>query len=393
MVDLEPRPDALGDHGCARCGGAHLPSPSVGRLLREELALDPAILQELPAVVAKKALPCADCGEEMASLSLRGAGVDFCSPCGALWLDGGELHRLTAGRHGEPRNPTERPEAASSRARDAPAMAGLYEPGSERSPETEPAEVRSVSSDTRRALIVGVGLAVLVYIFPFSRFVLSYLGILVHEMGHAAGAWLFGHPAIPSFDFLHGGGVTAVGERSTPVVLMIYGLLSMALWRLREHPPWSWIAATLVAVYTVLSFTRFPELFWVALGHGMELIIAGVFLFRALSGRAIRIPVERPLYVACALFLVLENIDLAWGLMHSPEARELYSLAAGLKSCGDGDLTRLGRDFLGVSLPAVASGLLLASLATPLLSLWLYRYGAVVRRRISRLLTLPDGRI
>ncbi len=384
MVDLDARPGGFGDHVCSGCGGAHLPSPGVERLLRAELALDPEILRELPAVVAKKALSCADCGKEMASLSLRGAAVDFCSACGGLWLDAGELHRLTGGRHGEPRRrrSPERAVAADPQAPGLSEPADLYRLGSERSPEAEPATVRSLSAEARRAVLIGTGLAVLVYILPFARFVFGYLGILVHEMGHAAGGWLFGHPSIPSFDFLHGGGVTKIGERSTPLVLIIYGLLAMALWRLRQHPPWSWIAASIVAVYTVLSFTGFPELFWVALGHGMELIIAGVFLFRAFSGQSIRIPVERPLYAACGFFLVLTNASLAWGLMHSPEARELYALACSLKAGADGDLTRLGRDFFGISLPAVASGLLLASLATPVLSFGLYRYGTVARRRM-----------
>src|SRR5687768_18499769 len=71
--------------------------------------------------------------------------------------------------------------------------------------------------------ILGKGLAaaVIVYAIPFTRFVFSALITLFHELGHAIVGWLLGHPGIPAFDFVYGGGFTHMATFKLPVAVVV----------------------------------------------------------------------------------------------------------------------------------------------------------------------------
>lgn len=239
-------------------------------------------------------------------------------------------------------------------------------------PTPPPPAVQSVTPEGRKNLRIGAVLGVVLFALPFTRFVLSYLDVLAHELGHALASWGFGYPAVPAFDWRYGGGVTLSSERSTPVMLICYGLFAVLLFALRAHPRARNLAGVLLVVYTIAAFTPLHELIQLAMGHVMELVIAGIFLYRAIAGRAITHAVERPLYAACAVFMMLQNAALAWGLMRSAESRELYGAAKGGGHWMD--LSRIAHDYLGVGLPTVAFLLFLACLVTPCASYLVHRY-------------------
>ncbi|MDP6502192.1 MAG: zinc ribbon domain-containing protein, partial [Planctomycetota bacterium] len=71
------------------------------------------------------------------------------------------------------------------------------------------------------ALAIGLALALSVSFIPLLGPTLSSLTILVHEIGHAATSWLFGYPAIPAFDFSHGGGISSHFGRSTFILIIL----------------------------------------------------------------------------------------------------------------------------------------------------------------------------
>ena len=63
--------------------------------LRQQQEQERARLKELHY------MHCAKCGQEMATVTLTGVDVEVCSGCGGVYLDAGELEKLTAGsRHG-----------------------------------------------------------------------------------------------------------------------------------------------------------------------------------------------------------------------------------------------------------------------------------------------------
>jgi hypothetical protein len=59
------------------------------------------MLRELVTHFSGARLRCAGCGAAMRPLRLRGVVVDLCVGCGGLWLDAGELTRMSGGRYDE----------------------------------------------------------------------------------------------------------------------------------------------------------------------------------------------------------------------------------------------------------------------------------------------------
>ncbi len=90
---------SLDGSSCKRCGGTVLPTTGSERLLHEELALDRAALVDLAASFGGRRFACPCCDARMRTLMLRGVDVDLCFHCGALWLELGELERLSGNRH------------------------------------------------------------------------------------------------------------------------------------------------------------------------------------------------------------------------------------------------------------------------------------------------------
>ena len=214
-----------------------------------------------------------------------------------------------------------------------------------------------------RALIVGGALAVGVYVVPFLRFVFRTLITLVHELGHALTAWAFGIPALPAFDFAYGGGVTVHQGRSTGLIVLIYlGFVGLAYW-VRQNRGYLIALALWVCAYTLVAFTPLHEAVEIAMGHGSELIFAGIFLYRALTGNACRAPGERPLYAFCAFFILLNDVVFALSLLTSAASVADYEEAKGGGHWMD--FSRLAEDYVHVDLQAIVFLFLIAVVLVP----------------------------
>jgi hypothetical protein len=214
-----------------------------------------------------------------------------------------------------------------------------------------------------RALIVGGVLALVVYVVPFPRFVFHTLITLVHELGHALAAWSFGIPAVPAFDFVYGGGVTVHQGRSTGLIVLIYlTFLALAYW-VRENRGYLIALAVSMCAYTLVAFTPVHEAIEIAMGHGSELIFAGIFLYRALTGYACRATGERPLYAFCAFFILLNDFVFALSLLTSRARAADYEDAKGGGHWMD--FSRLADDYLHVDLRAIVFLFLIAVVLVP----------------------------
>ena len=220
-----------------------------------------------------------------------------------------------------------------------------------------------VDREATRALAWGAGGALLVFAFPFTRFVASYLAILVHELGHAVAGWVFGYPAIPAFDFLFGGGVTFHTGRNGVMLACVYGLLGAAAWWARRRTTLLLLIGIATGLHAILSMTRAHEAIQVAAGHLSELVSAGLFLHRALAGTGLRTPAERPAYAFAGSFLVLNAVAFAWKLATSDAARVEYGAAKGGGHWMD--FSRLAAEFLGWELGTVARLYLVLAVVTP----------------------------
>ena len=216
---------------------------------------------------------------------------------------------------------------------------------------------------SRRALLVGGALAVFVYLVPFLRFVFHTLITLVHELGHTIVAWAFGIPAVPAFDFVYGGGVTLHQGRSTGLTILIYlAFAALAFW-IRANRGYLVALAVWVCAYTLIAFTPIHEAIEIAMGHGSELIFAGIFLYRALTGNACRVAGERSLYAFCGLFILLSDAAFALSLLTSAARVADYEDAKGGGHWMD--FSRLADEYLHVDLQAVVFVFLLALALVP----------------------------
>jgi hypothetical protein len=211
-------------------------------------------------------------------------------------------------------------------------------------------------------LAAGIGfvLAAVVLQMPFLSFIFSYLGVLVHEMGHALVGWLYGYPSIPAFDFVYGGGVTS-----------------------RRNPASLWLCASATLLYAVTAWSSAHRAVITGMGHGFELVIAGVFLHRALSGRACHHDAERIAYGFVGWFLTLDNVRFAYRLITDPAHRRMYEQAKGGGHWMD--FSVLAEQYLHAPLAVVAFVFLLLCFLPPALSALGNHHRTAVAETISRL--------
>lgn len=155
--------------------------------------------------------------------------------------------------------------------------------------------------------------ASLAYLFPLTRFLMSMLVTLLHELGHAVVAWVLGCPAVPAFDLMYGGGVTYHQGFEPPLAVFVgLGLAALAWW-LRGRPRAIAAIAVVGALWLAIVISDWRrELAISAAGHAAEMLFAGIFLWMALSGIGWRMPeVERPLGAFVAFFVAIHTMSFA----------------------------------------------------------------------------------
>ena len=221
---------------------------------------------------------------------------------------------------------------------------------------------RLVDHNVARWLALGGGgaLAIVALYVPLLALPLDYCKILVHELGHVVTAWLFGYPSLPGFDLVFGGGITLHGHQRFWLLLIVYCGWGWLLYRSRERPRALGVTLLALLAYSLCAFTSWRYALILFMGHGSELVFAGLFLYRAISGRAIRTPLDRPAYAWVGIYIVLADIRFALRLIAEPGYRRAYEAAKGGGHWMD--FSRLADDHLHTSLQAVALIFLLCCL-------------------------------
>ena len=239
-----------------------------------------------------------------------------------------------------------------------------------------------------KVIWIGSILALILYIIPFTRFVFGYFSTLVHELGHAMFAWIFGRLAIPSFDFMFGGGVTMIYDRAMGFewfATIALAVLLIISWRNRLRMIW---LTGFSIIYLYLMFSHADEALGIFMGHGSELIFAGIFLYRGISSYACHNTTERYAYMMIGAFLVIHALGFAHGLLFDKyKIMEYYEGKGGLL---DNDFVRIADEYWHVKLSMVVSFYYFLVLITPVVTFLLYRHRDRWHRLVARLLS-RDG--
>ncbi|NJO41796.1 MAG: hypothetical protein HC769_20895 [Cyanobacteria bacterium CRU_2_1] len=213
---------------------------------------------------------------------------------------------------------------------------------------------------------------------------------VVHELGHTILAWLFGYFAIPAFDFIYGGGVTI--QTQQPILLIAIGIytgFAYLFYRYRKNALTCKVLLGILILYAICAYTPLHHSLMIAMGHGSELIVGGIFLYRALSGSGCCHMIERPIYGMLGFFAVLYDTRFAYRILTIPQVRSVYEEGKG--GVLHHDLVRLAGEYWGVELSIVMIGFLLLSLLTPVIPFLLFRYQVVVKEWRDRLLLKTRG--
>ena len=221
-------------------------------------------------------------------------------------------------------------------------------------------------------LLAGLCLAPVFGLTPFLELVGWYFAALIHELGHTSAAWLVGVPAIPTLG-ITAEAATIHGEQQVPLALAVWIASAVLVWRVREPSLRSGLLALLMISYPVLAFGPLREVVLLSSGHIFELVIAGLFLERALSGGLTSSQAERLLYSVVGWFLVGRNAVLTLGLTLSPAARADYEESGSFGTTND--YVRLA-EALECRLQLIAACMTLAALAAAPLAVAFWRWSS-----------------
>ncbi len=244
-------------------------------------------------------------------------------------------------------------------------------------------EPRHMETNDWLVLASGPIFALLIMCFPLLNHIFTTFTTLVHEMGHTLIGWIFGYPALPAFDLRYGGGVTATMPRSMLLLVIFYSVMAFLVYTYRKNRSTLIFLVVFLAIHIVLSVTTLHDVVFLMMGHGMELVIAGIFFYRALSGAAVVHSLERPLYAVIAWFIVLSDLRFAYRLATSAHVRRLYEEAKGGGHWMD--FSRVAEDYLHTNLKVMAVFFFIATLLPLVVGFLAFRYQEYLRRVVVRM--------
>lgn len=189
---------------------------------------------------------------------------------------------------------------------------------------------------------------------------LGYMLVFFHELGHTAAYWFFGYPALPSFDFSHGGGYTQAYAKSWFILGLIWtaaAAYGVRLWQNMEYRGLMWLGGALL-LHALLMLSKGDLILVGFAGHAGEVLVAAFCLLRAFLNTTdkARGAVERWLNMLFGCFVLVYDTIFTLSLMFHGLSRDVYAAQKGGHLQGDLDRVALA---LHIPMPVVAGFLLL----------------------------------
>lgn len=150
---------------------------------------------------------------------------------------------------------------------------------------------------------------------------------------------------MPSFDFQYGGGNSYHFQRIFILEIGLIGLAAYYSWvTYRFHREMGVIAAIAFVLYAGAMFTGFHDVVILFMGHGSEIAVGSCLLARVIFDAVPRRPAELEVHGLAGWSLIFHPVQVSWGLIHDPDARDAYWAQKG--SEGLGDFSRIA-DYFG----------------------------------------------
>jgi len=245
---------------------------------------------------------------------------------------------------------------------------------------------RSPQREGLQAVLLGLGLAIALFVLSPLKLLFRGFLVLVHEVGHALTYWLFGYPAIPSVDLAFGGGVTLVLDQMPVLLGLIYLGLGALFYLGRFYPRLQGLVFLGAILYSICLFTPLHKLLSIGMGHGMEAIAIFVCLYFCISGRFCKFSGDRTIYGMLGFFTLFSDLEFSWKLLQDPDFRDWYE--AGKGGVMDNDFMILATEYFHVNLSEIATGFLFLCLGAAIAAFLLFRYE---RNCLSILKTLLES--
>jgi len=241
-------------------------------------------------------------------------------------------------------------------------------------------------------LAIAFAAALLVYVVSFTRFALMAMVTLFHEFGHAVAGWLLGHPSLPAFDFVYGGGLTSYGSFRLSLAILIGAAWLTLGWLVRSNRRTVVLVAVMAVVWLFFVSSNGRRDFAMSgAGHLGELVLVGAFFYMALANVGFKHPeAERPLALFIAFFVSIHSIHFAWRLRNDVDFLSWYRSGKGGMLMNDLESIALDIQIMTgrqIGIEGVALMLLISSFLPLVIALLLYRYRSKVNRFVRGLLT------
>ncbi len=167
---------------------------------------------------------------------------------------------------------------------------------------------------------------------------MNYMATFFHEIGHTISMWFFGYPAIPAFDFAHGGGISlALTGQQIPILVIVWGFLGYSFWLLKGYKDLQIGIILLFLFNIVFAFNQYHVAINDFMGAIFECLVAAFFIYRALFNLAPRGDLERFLNAFFGFGMIFQVFVNSYGLLSSSVYRLAYYQQKGSHGFGDFD--------------------------------------------------------
>ena len=167
---------------------------------------------------------------------------------------------------------------------------------------------------------------------------------MFHEIGHTIFSWLFGYPALPSFDLEHGGGMSYYFNRVWAFQIAGFAGAGYLCYLAYQQSSFLFYASlSITGLYILSGLTEFHHTIIDFMGHGFSIMTGSYFILRMLFSLTEKRFLEKEISAFLGYFMIFANMKLCWELIFDIDYQEEYWNQKG--SHGFGDFSKIADYF------------------------------------------------